>query len=45
MDQAGKKMIAEMKKYKAKLRPLVRGKRDLEMLDSMAVAESADDEE
>ena len=45
VDQAGKKMVAEMKKYKAKLRPLVRGKRDMEMLDSQAVAESADDEE
>ena len=45
VDQAGKKMITEMKKYKAKLRPLVRGKRALGNLAAPAGMESADDEE
>ena len=31
VDKAGKKMVAEMKKYKAKLRPIIRGKRPLEV--------------
>jgi putative sigma-54 modulation protein len=42
VDQAGKKMIAEMKKYKAKLRPLVRGKRALE--EATEVVESTEEE-
>jgi hypothetical protein len=43
IDKAEKKMLAEMKKYKAKLHPIVRGTKTAEALNS--VKDTNDDEE
>jgi putative sigma-54 modulation protein len=44
IDKAERKMLTEMKKYKAKLRPVVRGKRNMEALNASAVVDTGDDE-
>jgi putative sigma-54 modulation protein len=44
IDQAEKRMLAEMKKYKAKLHPIIRGKRNMEALNAAAVADTDSDE-
>jgi putative sigma-54 modulation protein len=45
IDKAEKKMLTEMKKYKAKLRPVVRGKRNADALNASAVAEAAGEDD
>ena len=44
IDKAERKMLTEMKKYKAKLRPVVRGKRNMEALNASALVDTGDDE-
>src|SRR3954468_325039 len=44
IDKAEKKMLTEMKKYKAKLRPVVRGNKRAELLGTVASSEPQDDE-
>jgi putative sigma-54 modulation protein len=45
IDQAERKMLAEMKKYKAKLHPIVRGKRNVDALNASVAAEDSSDDE
>jgi putative sigma-54 modulation protein len=44
IDKAEKKMLTEMKKYKAKLRPVVRGGKTNAALKAMATVEAGDEE-
>jgi putative sigma-54 modulation protein len=44
IDKAERKMLAEMKKYKAKLHPVVRGKRNTAALNTAAISDTAEDE-
>jgi putative sigma-54 modulation protein len=43
IDKAERKMLSEMKKYKAKLHPVIRGKRNMEELNAAAAV--VDEEE
>lgn len=44
IDKAEKKMLTEMKKYKAKLRPVVRGNKRAELLGTVVAADMSDDD-
>jgi len=44
IDKAEKKMLTEMKKYKAKLRPIVRGKKTGQLLGQLASTEVSDED-
>ncbi|HYG73587.1 MAG TPA: ribosome-associated translation inhibitor RaiA [Planctomycetota bacterium] len=44
IDKAEKKMLTEMKKYKAKLRPVVRGKKTGAALSELAMVEASDED-
>src|SRR5205085_1769395 len=44
IDKAEKKMLTEMKKYKAKLRPVVRGNKRAELLGTVVGADAPDDD-
>ena len=44
IDKAEKKMLTEMKKYKAKLRPIIRGNKRAELLGTVAAVETVEDD-
>jgi putative sigma-54 modulation protein len=44
IDKAEKKMLTEMKKYKAKLRPVVRGNKRAELLGTVVAADMSEDD-
>ena len=44
IDKAEKKMLTEMKKYKAKLRPVTRGSKRAELLGTVVAVDNSDDD-